>query len=68
MDIEEIRERVQRIAIIAEHDDEGAHAAEDDLYVDVLRAIAEMDPLNPSGQFAREALKAWAIEFERWCA
>ncbi len=43
---------------------EGIHMEEDDMYEDVLRAIAEGDP--HSKLLAREALKSKNIKFARW--
>jgi hypothetical protein len=47
-------------------DHEGCHAMEDDIWRDVLRAIADGAP-NPA-ELARAALETNGIEFERWCA
>lgn len=43
---------------------EEMHIEEDDMYEDVLRAIAECDP--HSKLLAREALKSKNIKFTRW--
>ncbi len=48
-------------------DDEAAHAAEDALYRDVLKAIAEGDAEEPAG-VARIALSSQRIKFKRHCA
>ena len=66
MTIAEIRERVAQIAALKE-DDESAHAAEDKLHTDVLRAIAEERCLQPAA-CAAEALKTADIAFGRWHA
>ena len=42
------------------------HMEEDDMYEDVLRAIAEGDP--HSKLLAREALKSKNVKFTRWYA
>lgn len=62
---QEVIERVKQIEAIR-HDDEVAHSMEDDLYRDVLRAIAggEID----GHELAAEALKVEKIKFARWCA
>lgn len=65
VDLEEIRTRVARIEANRD-DDETAHSQEDDLYTDVLRAIADGAP-NAS-ELAREALRTVDIDFARWCA
>jgi len=64
--IKEVRDRVARIADIAS-DDAKAHSNEDDLYIDVLKAIANHKGGNPA-RLAQEALKTQSIEFSRWCA
>ncbi len=48
-------------------DDEAAHAAEDNLYRDVLTAIAGGDAEEPAG-VARIALGTQRIKFKRHCA
>lgn len=45
-------------------DYEDMHIEEDDMYEDVLRAIAEGDP--HSKLLAREALKSKNVKFARW--
>ena len=47
-------------------DYEDMHIEEDDMYEDVLRAIAEGDP--HSKLLAREALKSKNAKFTRWYA
>ena len=68
MTIEEAQAAVERIRGIAdvEHDDEGAHCAEEDLWEAVLRQIANRsrDPL--SADLARIALGTKSIGFCRW--
>jgi hypothetical protein len=65
VDINEIRTRVARIEAIR-HDDEVAHSMEDDLYADVLRAIA--NGAENAAELAREALRTGDIDFARWTA
>jgi hypothetical protein len=62
----EIRERVARIEGM-KGDDEAAHTEEDDLWSDVLTAIASGACHSP-GACAAEAIKTKAIRFSRWCA
>ncbi|MBD3861399.1 hypothetical protein IEE86_16865 [Bacillus sp. 28A-2] len=64
MTVDEVKERVEDIRQIA-FDDEAAHGMEDDLYNDVLGAIAN-GAGNPE-KLASEALKTQDIEFYRWC-
>ncbi|MFJ9558320.1 hypothetical protein ACIRPH_31320 [Nocardiopsis sp. NPDC101807] len=47
-------------------DDEVAHSAEDDLYADVLQAIA--DGADSPAELARVALGTKSINFNRRCA
>lgn len=58
-----------RLKIIEQHanDPEAAHGFEDDLYIDVLRAIATGKCKDPQA-CAKEALKAIDIDFTRWYA
>ncbi len=71
MMVADVEERVETIrSLAAAGDHEGAHGAEDLLYIDILRQI-----LTPSGRggepsakkLAEAALKSQLIEFERWC-
>ena len=66
MTVEKVRERVAKI-IACREDAEAAHSLEDDLYVDVLRAIVAGDCESPQ-EIAFEALKTQAFDFQRWCA
>jgi hypothetical protein len=61
-----VKRRVAKIRQLA-HDSETAHASEDKLWVDVLRAIAAGDADNPQS-LAKEALQTEAIKFDRWFA
>jgi hypothetical protein len=62
---DEIGRRVDSIAAQTD-DDEAAHVAEDNLFEDVLRAIAGGADDAPG--LAAEALKSCDLEFSRWCA
>lgn len=64
-----VRQVRARVALIEKMtgDDEGAHAAEDELYADVLTAIATDVALDPK-EMARAALKTSGIHFGRWYA
>ncbi len=65
MDIEEIKKKLEYIKTIAK-DDEGAHGEEDNLWKQVLEAIANGAEEAP--RLAAEALKTRNINFRRWCA
>ena len=67
MTIADAQAAVEHIRGIAdvEHDDEGAHCAEDDLWEAVLREIAN-GPGSPSADLARIALGTKSIGFCRW--
>jgi hypothetical protein len=65
MTLEEVRKRIAEIKEIS-HDGEAAHSKEDDLYFDVLTAIAEGHP--DAQELAREALKADEIPYHKWFA
>lgn len=63
----EIRFRVQtKVQELAGRDDEKAHGAEDDLFRDVLKAIAKGS--KKSQELAREALKSLEVRFTRHCS
>jgi len=64
--VEDVRKRVERIRAMA-GDYEVAHGEEDELYRDVLEMAAKQKHSNV-GACAREALKAQAIDFPRYCA
>jgi hypothetical protein len=64
MNASDVAERVSAIHKMAIHD-EAAHAAEDNLYRDVLRAIAQGECDNPAA-CAQQALMTQAITFGRW--
>ncbi|KLK98059.1 hypothetical protein XJ18_17675 [Bacillus pumilus] len=63
MTVDDVRERVENIRQVA-FDDETAHGMEDDLYIDVLEAIAT--GADSPEKLAAEALKTQEIEFYRW--
>ena len=65
MTIEEIKERLKAIETIKD-DDEVAHILQDELYEDVLHAIAEGS--ENAKDLAIEALKVMYIDFARWFA
>lgn len=65
MTVEEVRERVERIAAMA-GDPEMAHGEEDSLRHDVLLAIA--GGAENAADLAAEALKTTNLDFARWCA
>lgn len=65
MTITEVEDRVEQIRR-ASGDDEAAHGMQDDLYDDVLAAIAEGAP--DSAALAAAALKVGEIKFHRWMA
>lgn len=64
MNPQQIRARVAGIRDNT-HDDESAHASEDELHQDVLAAIA--DGADNPAALAREALATRGIDFARWC-
>lgn len=66
MDISTVRTRVEKIEAM-KGDDEMAHAEEDELFADLLSAIANGTCQNPA-ECAREALRTRDIKFARWCA
>lgn len=66
MDPFDIALRVVQIGLIA-GDPEAAHIAEDELYIDVLKAIADGTATNPQ-DCALHALDARGLDFNRWYA
>lgn len=48
-------------------DNENAHELEDDLYITVLTGIANGECSSPA-KYAKEALKAHELNYERWYA
>jgi hypothetical protein len=69
MTVEEIRARVEKVRALAldERDNEDAHGEEDDLYRDVLRAIAAGQCEDPAA-CAAEAVKTAEFDYDRWYA
>lgn len=59
-----VNRHVDKIAKLA-NDDEEAHASEDHLYREVLRAIADGTASNPRA-CAEAALKTQELSFSRW--
>jgi hypothetical protein len=66
MTVDEIKKRIAAIEAM-KADDEAAHGAEDELYQDVLYAIAG-GRCDDARACANEVLKTKEIEFSRWCA
>ena len=64
--VKEVKKIVNSLANGMNADYEDMHIEEDDMYEDVLRAIAEGDP--HSKLLAREALKSKNAKFTRWYA
>lgn len=64
--MDDVRLRVEAISA-ARRDDAVAHDMEDDLFADVLRAIAGGQCADPSA-LAYAALASLDIGFSRWCA
>lgn len=62
-----VEDVARRLAAIhaEQHDDEAAHGMADDLYRDVLTAIANGAP--DAGILAAAALRAETLDFARWC-
>jgi len=65
MDLQTVVDRVKEVSDHSRND-EYAHELEDDLYKEVLSAIAN-GAENPSG-LAREVLKTKDLAFSRWYA
>lgn len=64
--VNDVEREVARIRELR-FDDESAHASEDDLWENTLRAIASGETDDPAG-IAAAALKTKTIDFARWCA
>lgn len=64
MKLQHVTSRLKAIVGLSAYDNAGAHAAEDKLHTDVLRAIAKGHP--DAQALAREALKSTKINFARW--
>jgi hypothetical protein len=65
VDVSHVRQRVQAIADAAP-DNEVQHSLEDDLFVDVLKIIAERSTDDHARVLAGAALEGRKIKFERW--
>ena len=65
MNWQEVAERVEQVGVLA-HDPEAAHAAEDELWHDVLMAIAT--GADDPHKLAGEALHTRDFDFPRWAA
>jgi len=63
MTIDDVKARIAAIA--GSDDDEHQHILQDELLLDVLRAIASGED---GAELAREALKVEQIDFCRWCS
>lgn len=67
MKVQDVRDRVAAIkAAAADGDDEKAHSLEDELWYDVLRAIARHQA-SYAPALATEAIQTKHIEFQRNC-
>lgn len=64
--IAEIRSRIGRLKEMLGRDDESAHSMEDDLHLDVLKAIAKGS--KNAQKLAEAALKSSELGFSRHCA
>lgn len=64
MKVVDIEERVAKIAEVASKKDGEAHGLEDDLFLDVLKAIAK-GAKNPA-ELAAAAIKSADLEINRW--
>jgi phage shock protein A len=65
--VEDVKARVKEIKESAKMDYNGAHAMEDSLYEDVLKAISKGKCDDPA-TLAKEALKTTKIKFARMCS
>lgn len=67
--VEQVRERVAEIAdLFAGSDNEKAHIAEDNLYVDVLGEFAHGDYSEHVTELAQAVLEAQKLNYQRWYA
>ena len=60
--LEQVQARVAEIARLADRDLEAAHGEEDKLHQEVLRDLAEREPI------AAAALESTKLDFSRYCA
>lgn len=65
--VEDVRQAVQMVAGMA-GDPESAHSAEDQLYIAVLKQIADRQIPGGAAAFAAEALLAAELDFPHWYA
>jgi hypothetical protein len=65
MDIAEAMRRVEAIDAMS-GDPERAHGAEDELYLEFVRLVAESD--HPLARVASVIVKTQELGFSRWCA
>ena len=65
MKVDEVIQRVEAVRMAA-GDEEGAHLREDELWADVLVAIA--NGADDAMSLAQAALRTKAMAFQRWCA
>lgn len=65
MSADDVRQRVEAIKAVM-RDDEAAHSMEDELWRDVLKAIAA--GATNAAELAAEALKTQELNFSRWYA
>lgn len=65
--VEDVKARVKEIKELVKDDRESAHSKEDDLFMDVLKAIAK-GRCDDSTALAKEALKTTKLKFARLCS
>lgn len=65
MKVDEVIQRVEAVRMAA-GDEEAAHLREDELWADVLVAIA--NGADDAMSLAQAALRTKAMAFQRWCA
>jgi len=66
MTVKDVLQQVENVRHL-KHDPEAAHCLEDELWDNVLMAIAGDIGANPQ-ELAKAALKTKEIDFPRWCA
>jgi hypothetical protein len=66
--IQDVKDDIEAIKHYAcnKNDPEMAHGMEDDMFIDVLRAIADGAP--DAQELAREAIKSVLLDYPRWYA
>ena len=65
--VEDVKARVEEIKEKVKTDPELAHSMEDNLFMDVLKAIAK-GKCDDSTALAKEAVKTTKLKFERMCS